>query len=226
MKLVILNLSLILFLNVDSGNIGRYEVELNTKFGEKFKAYITIATYDNLESDFSSDKKFKNYLFNIYGFTQIDSFQFYKEFHYVNFPEYKNRSEKLTSVLQEDWIHLAKSDIEKIKIKSFKKIDYIGIKTKLNQEDIKQLQDKPEFVDQYSIDEYQEAYSDLWILSYNPKIKSSDLGEIVQVFKMLYESKTTKGKDNKNSWIYRDMIDDWQIELKKMKVYLLEISNP
>lgn len=226
MKLLIINLVLICFPNIDVGNIGRYEVELRTKFGDEFKAYITIATYDKLESVFDSDEKFKDFLFNVYGLEQLDSLQFYKKFHFVNFPEYNSRNEKLTFVLQEDWINLAKSDIGRIKFKSFKKTDYIGFQTKLSLKEIKQFQIKPEFIDKYSIDEHQEAYSDLWILSYNPKMKSSELSEIVKEMKNDYESKTAKGKDDENSWVYRKMISKWQIKLKKMEVYLIEVSNP
>ena len=142
MKLLILHLALISLLNTDAGNIGRYEVEIKTKFEEEFKGYITVETYDNLKSDFDSDKDFKSFLFNLYGYNQLDTFQFYKEFHFVNYPEYKNRSEKLTSVLLEDWINLAKVDIEEIKFVSFKKIDFIGIITKLSKKEIKQTKNR------------------------------------------------------------------------------------
>ena len=41
-----------------------------------------------------------------------------------------------------------------------------------------------------------------------------------------YDSKTAKGKDDENSWVYREMMSKWQIKLKKMEVYLIEVSNP
>jgi len=226
MKLLILKLIFALSINCDMGNIGRYEIELRTKNGKELKANFTIATYDKLESEFKSDNEFKNFIFNIYGAKHLDSLRFFKEFHYINFPEYNNRDEKLTAILKEDWITISKSDIIEMKFNSLKIIDYIGLATQLNIDEIKLLQKEPNYINSYSIDSYQEGYSDLWILSYNKEIDEKRLNQIVQKFKDEYERKTVKSEHNNNSWIYREMMNKWQNELKMKKVYLIEITNP
>jgi hypothetical protein len=226
MKIIILSLLINLIGGIGPGNIGRYEVELKTTDGKKLNAYLTVTTFQTLESEFNSNVEFENFLFNKTDCQYLDTLNFFKRFYFVDYPEYNYRSEKLISILPEDWIHLAKTDIEEIKFVSFNKIDFVSIRTKLNQREIKLLQTEPIFIDQFSIDENQEDYSNLWILSYNQKIKSLELSEIVQKFKTEYETKTTRGKDNENSWVYSDMMTEWRIKLKKMDVYIIEVTNP
>lgn len=226
MKLLLLKMILALSMNCDMGNIGRYEIEVHTKNGTRFNANFTVATYDKLKSEFKSNYEFKDFIFNTSAIKHLDSLRLFKKFYYINYPKYSQRSEKLTAVLKEDWITVAKSDIEAIGFKSLKMIDYIALATQLNLPEIRLLRTKPVFINMYSIDAHQEGYSNLWLLSYNPKIKSEALNKLVHDFKAQYEGKTQKGEHDKNSWVYQEMITNWQKELKEKKVYLIEIINP
>lgn len=226
MKLLLLNIIFVLSLNTDLGNIGRYEIELQTKNGDIFEVNFVIATYDNLETEFTSKNEFKKFLFNIYGVEHLDSLKFFKDFHYVNYPEYKDRKEKLTAILKEDWITISKSDIVEMKFKSLEVLDYIGLATQLKIDEIKLLQSEPNFMNAYSIDAYQEVHTQLWLLSYNDEINEKDLNQVVHQFKEKYSNKTIEGEHDKNSWIYREMINNWQKELKTKEILLIEVSRP
>lgn len=226
MKLIILKIIFALSLSYDMGQVGRYQIEVQTKNGEEYTANFVIATYDKLESEFKSNTEFKDFLFNIYGLAHLDSLRLFKDFYYINYPEYSFRSEKLTAVLKEDRIKVSKKDIEEIRFISLDIIDHTGLVTQLNLNEIRLLQTEPVYIESYSIDAYQEAYSGLWILSYNEEMESEEIKRLMHEFKEEYEISTVNCNDNENYWIYREMIYDWQIELKEEKIYLIEVISP
>jgi hypothetical protein len=225
MKLFIIGLVIALCFSVDPGNIGRYEVEVSTQSGETFNAFITVATYDALVSEFSSDAEFKDFLFNVYGWSHLDSLTFFKKFYYINYPEYQKRKEQLTAVLKEDRVTISKSDISKISFRSLTKTDFGGLKTALNIEEVKLLKNKPQLSKTYTIDPSQEGYTELWLLSYNKQIDAAELDEIVRDFKLKYTSETKKRSDHENSWTYERMLNEWKMALKKQSIYLIEVMD-
>ena len=62
MKLLAILLCLNFFNTTDTGEYGRYRVEIITTEGHQLKAYITISTYGELKTEFETDKMFKDYL--------------------------------------------------------------------------------------------------------------------------------------------------------------------
>ncbi len=205
---------------------GLYEIEFQLKNGKEFKAYYTIATYDKLESAFKSDSEFKKFIFNVYGVHHLDSLRIYKDFHYINFPVYEHRSEKLIAILNEDLMTISKSDIKAMKFKSFKEIDHVGLYTQLDFQEILLFQNEPNYMDSYSIDAFQEVHTDISLLSYNQEINEKELNQLVRKFKEEYGARTEKDEHMKNSWIYREMINEWQKKLKTRNVHLIEVTYP
>lgn len=226
MKLAIILLFLSLNLHADLGEVGRYQVKIRTTQGVELNLFMTIGSYDKLETAFSSNTAFKEFIFNIRGLSDIDSLTFYKKFYFIKYPQYPSRKENLTWVLDKDFIKLAKSDIETMQYISFQKTDHTGLANKLNFDEIKLLQTKPEFISTYSIDAYEEGYSDEWIISYNPMMKEPQIKAVLTVMKQEYLQSTIYCTQNDKSWIYPILIDKWCEKLKIIDVFLIRVIAP
>ena len=80
MKFAIFNLILFALTSSGPGNIGRYELEIETKSGKKYKAFFSVAMYETFQTNFDSNERFTNYLFNLNIHSHIDSISFFKNF--------------------------------------------------------------------------------------------------------------------------------------------------
>ncbi len=210
----------------DAGYIGRYEVVIKNEEDQSIHAFITVATYDKLESAFESNETFKSFLFNLQGYSQKDSLDFYKQFYYVDYPVYKGRKEKLVTTLESDRIRIAKSDVKELRYISFKKTNFLFLQTELNLEEITLFQSPPEYVDLFSIDPGQERMKNLWVVSYNPDFMEPEIKQILNAIRREYRLKRTEDDWIRNSYVYERLFDVSEKKLRAYDIYLVRVIDP
>jgi len=224
MKLLALFLCLNFFNKTDTGEYGRYRVEITTSQGQQLKAYITISAYEKLETNFETEEVFKKYLFGLYGYEEMDSLNFCRQLRYINYPSFDNNGEKLVANLDRDWIRLAKSDIVSLKFISFKTLGRVALSTKLSAEEIMLFQKEPFYVGTFSIDSQVEAFTGLWILSYNAELEEPEVNEVVAAIKEAYEERKETEDYIQNFGIYENLFLLSQKKLWDYGVYLIRVE--
>lgn len=226
MKFITLFLLVNVLHNFDAGYIGRYEVVIKNEKDQSIHAFITVATYDELESAFESNEMFKSFLFNLQGYSQKDSLDFYKQFYYVDYPVYKGRKEKLVTTLETDRIRIAKSDVKELRYISFKKTNFLFLQTQFNLEEIKLFQSPPEYIDLFSIDPEQEGMQNLWVVSYNPDFTEAEIKQILNAIRRAYRLKRTEDDWIRNSYVYERLFEVSEKKLRVYGVYLVRVVDP
>jgi len=224
MKFLLLLLSLSLLNKTNAGEYGRYRVEIETTQGQHLKAYINIANYTKLKTEFETDELFKNYLFNLYGHEHLDSLDFCRQLRYINYPTFDNMGEKLVANLDRDWIRLAKSDIAGMRFVSFKEVGRLALKTKLSAEEILLFQKEPFYVGTFSIDREVETFTSLWVLSYNSDLEEEEVNEILSAIKEAYEERKVVDDYLQNFGIHEDLFLMSQKKLWDYGVYLVRVE--
>ncbi len=224
MKLLAILLCLNFFNTTDTGEYGRYRVEITTTEGHQLKAYITISTYGELKTEFETDKMFKDYLFGLYGYEDLDSLKFCRQLRYVNYPPFDNNGEKLVASLDRDWISLAKSDILRLKFVFFKPLGRLALATKLTGEEIVLFQKEPFYVGTFSIDPQVEDFTGIWILSYNSDLEEGEVNEIIAAIKETYEERKVVDDYLQNFGIHENLFLLSQKKLWDYGVYLIRVE--
>ena len=226
MKLISLFLLLNILNNFDAGYRGRYEVVIKSDQDIFIHAYITVATYDKLEPVFASDKMFKSFLFNLQGYSQKDSLDFYKRFYYVDYPVYNGREEKLVATLETDRIRIAKSDINEISFVSFKKTNFLFLQTQLNLDEITLFQSPPDYIDLFSIDPQQEGMKNLWVVSYNPDFTAEEIKQVLNAIRREYRLKRIEDDWIRNAYEYERIFEISEKKLRAYDIYLIRVVDP
>ncbi len=224
MKLLAMLLCLNFFNTTDVGDHGRYRVEITTTEGHQLKAYITISTYGELQTDFETDDIFKKYLFELEGYEDLDSLTFCRQLRYINYPPFDNDGEQLIANLDRDWISLAKSDIAKLKFVAFKPLRRVALSTKLTGEEIMLFQKEPFYVGTFSIDSQVEKFTGLWVLSYNYEMEEEEVNEIITAIKEAYEARKVVDDYLQNFGIYENLFLLSQKKLWDYGIYLLRVE--
>jgi hypothetical protein len=208
------------------GNSARYEVEIETEDGRDMKAYILVATYDELKASFEQPEDFKTFLFQLQSYAFRDTFDFFRQFYHINYPPYPNREEPLMVVLPKDRFQLARRDIKKLSFLSYTKTSFGGLTTELTLEEVGLLRTPPVYYQAYPLAPSMVEYTRVWLLSYNPAFNKKELDEQAASFQKEFAERTNNTDRYEQSWVFRDMMNEWQPRLKEEDVFLLEVVAP
>lgn len=206
--------SLFLFFNLfsvdDLGNRGTYEVNVETTSGEQLHLFLDVATYDKLDTIFENDVIFKEFLLNLQGFENVETFTFYKKSYTVKYPRSSTNNleeEKIKVILPEDFVVLSK---DKIKTLTYLKaqIDNACCSWggQLSKFEIRLLQDEHYFSKHITIDSKLENYHEILFVSYNESFSQKKLKKVYLQIKEEYKTATVNCTSSEIHPIYDEYL--------------------